>query len=127
MTTTVFVWLPLVALAGAAGAVLRHLATAMGASRGAVARAWSVAVCNLAGTAVFAAVVARQGLDWTGAPLVLVVGGGFCGGLTTFSTWMVDAVLGWLRRERRLPVVAVVDLVGQLGVGVLLAVLLLSG
>lgn len=117
------VTLPLVAVGGAAGSVVRHLAVAVGSARGPGARAAAIATCNLAGALVLAAVVGlqRPGEWW----LAAVVGAGFCGGLTTFSTWVVDGAAALQARSRAPGAVVALDLVGQLGVGVGLAWLLL--
>jgi fluoride exporter len=110
-----------VALAGAVGSVLRHEVLVLAGRPGSRGRARGVAAVNLAGAALLAAVVAAPvPPGWE-----VVVGVGFCGSLTTFSTWMVEAVL---TREagRDVRVVAAVDLVGQLAVGAGL-VLLIAG
>ncbi|HSK21724.1 MAG TPA: CrcB family protein [Egicoccus sp.] len=114
---------PLVAVGGAVGAVVRHLAVATGSARGPGARAAAIAVCNLAGAVALAAVVGLEGQgDWW---LTAVVGAGFCGALTTFSTWVVDGAASLQTRSRPPTVVVVLDLFGQLAVGVGLAWLVL--
>jgi CrcB protein len=82
-----------VAVGGALGTVARYeLALAEPVSSGHFP--WATFVANLAGSLVLGiAVVAfadtRVSAGWPRA-LVAV---GFCGGLTTFSTWMVESVL----------------------------------
>ena len=77
---------------------------------------WAIALVNLLGClvvgGVMAALHARPGAPDT-VRLFLVVG--VCGGLTTFSSWMVGDVL--LVRDGASPV-AVLDLVGSLAGGV---------
>lgn len=70
----------LVALAGAAGAVVRHELT-----NGHHAVRWTAAV-NVAGAGLLGAATVAL----TAGPL-LVLGGGLLGATTTFSTWMVQA------------------------------------
>lgn len=87
----------LVALAGAGGALLRHELT----GRADPVRA--TAAVNVVVAALFAVlVVAAED------PVLVVVGGGFLGSLTTFSTWMVQAD----RSSRPLVVATVPLLVG---------------
>jgi fluoride exporter len=105
-------------LAGAGGSVLRHEVLAWAGEPGSVDRARGVALVNLVGAlAAAAAVVAPWSPVW-----VAVVAIGFCGSLTTFSTWTVEVVLA---REagRSWVSVAALDLVGQLLVGVGLVLL----
>lgn len=81
-------------VAGAAGAVARAAIVA------ALPRPWGTSVVNVVG-AVLLGLAVGAGVD--GTPLV-IVGTGFLGGFTTFSTWMTDAV----HVPRRVAVVAVV-------------------
>ncbi|MFP5309965.1 MAG: FluC/FEX family fluoride channel [Actinomycetes bacterium] len=74
-------------LAGGAGAVLRAWAQEAAGRRG-DARRGTLAV-NLVGTALLGVLVGAQ----PPAAVLAIVGAGFCGGLTTFSTWMVQAVV----------------------------------
>lgn len=84
-----------VALGGAVGAVLRAAVALWLAS--AVARGdfpWATLTVNAIGTAILAALAA---LSLAARPLSndlqLLVGTGFCGALTTFSTFAVELVL----------------------------------
>lgn len=102
-----------VALAGAVGALVRHEVLARTSAPATLRRARAIAAVNLVGAALVAAVaVAPLPRGWT-----TILGLGFCGSLTTFSTWVVEAVLA---REagRDARVVAAVDLLAQLAVGV---------
>jgi fluoride exporter len=111
-------------LAGALGAVLRGWVQHTAGARG-HARRGTLAV-NLAGTALLGLVV---GADAPTAVLA-VVGAGLCGGLTTFSTWMVQTVTaepGSTPPPRPGPVLRRVGgAVGVLGVGVAVGVAALA-
>lgn len=104
----------LVAVAGALGALLRHAITSRAGAPGTAPRAWAVAGVNLVGAAI--AGIAVLGGDLLGARAVAVVAVGFCGALTTFSTWVLDAVLA-VEAGRDWRRVAAFDLVGQVLVG----------
>jgi fluoride exporter len=106
---------------GAAGSVLRHEVLTWAGEPGTLDRARAVALVNLVGALLAAAVVVAP---WS--PVwVAVAALGFCGSLTTFSTWTVEVVLA---REagRSWVSVAAFDLVGQLLVGVGLVLLVSS-
>jgi CrcB protein len=75
-----------VAVGGALGAVLRHLASVSLAGRGRIP--WGVLVVNVVGSFI-AGLALGLPLD---SGLTLLVLTGFCGGLTTFSTLSVDTV-----------------------------------
>ncbi|MFA9431702.1 CrcB family protein [Egicoccus sp. AB-alg2] len=109
------------AVAGALGAVVRHLAVTVGSRRGDTGRAAAIAVCNLLGALALAGLVVADRRGVVGTWSLLVVGTGFCGAVTTFSTWVVDVVAAWHGGQRHRVVLVGVDLVGQLVVGVLLA------
>lgn len=111
----------LVAVAGALGALLRHAITSRSGAPGTATRAWAVAVVNLVGAAI--AGVTVLGSDILGTQAVTVVAVGFCGALTTFSTWVLDAVLA-VEAGRDWRRVAAFDLVGQVLVGVALVTVL---
>ena len=85
----------LVALAGGAGAVARFALARLGHPD---RLPWPILVANLAGAFVAGLATSLLG----GEPLLLlVVVTGFCGGLTTFSTWMVETVQLADRRRMR--------------------------
>ncbi|GAA2171013.1 hypothetical protein GCM10009846_03330 [Agrococcus versicolor] len=102
--------LVLVAVAGGLGAVVRLALTRLGHPE---RLPWPILVANLAGA--FVAGLATRAL--AGDPLLLlVVVTGFCGGLTTFSTWMVDTVrLADRRRVRAAVANVAVTVVGGVG------------
>ncbi|MCA1943429.1 MAG: fluoride efflux transporter CrcB [Yonghaparkia sp.] len=90
-----------VAVGGALGAVLRHLASVSVAGRGRIP--WGVLVVNVAGSFI-AGLALGLPLDPTAKLIVLT---GFCGGLTTFSTLSVDTVQLILDGKRRAAAVSV--------------------
>jgi CrcB protein len=82
-----------VALGGALGTVARYelaLAEPVGSGR----FPWATFVVNVVGSLVLGVALAAL-VDPSPAAQVLrpFVGVGFCGGLTTFSTWMVESML----------------------------------
>jgi CrcB protein len=86
----------LVALGALVGAPLRLLASRV-AGRGGRDPAPGTLVVNVAGSAILGALL---GLSAVPAGVVALVGTGFCGTLTTFSTFGLDVVR--LIEERRL-------------------------
>lgn len=78
----------MLAVAAGLGACCRYAATNWG-KRCWPGRPWATLGINLAGTAIFALTI-RLALpsEWQ-----LIVTTGFCGGLTTFSTFMADIVV----------------------------------
>lgn len=72
--------------AGAVGAVLRYL----------VARStpapWGVLVVNAAGSALGGVVLGLAQLGGVSGDIRLILLGGLCGGLTTFSTFSVESI-----------------------------------
>ena len=71
----------LILLAGGLGAVLRYLCSLW------LPRPWGVLTVNVVGSFVAGLAVAALSGEWQ-----LVVLTGFCGGLTTFSTFSVETV-----------------------------------
>ena len=90
-----------VAVGGALGAVLRHLASVSVAGRGRIP--WGVLVVNVVGSFI-AGLALGLPLDPTAKLIVLT---GFCGGLTTFSTLSVDTLQLILDGKRRAAAVSV--------------------
>jgi len=74
--------------AGAAGALLRFLV----ARRFAARPVGAVLVVNVAGSAIGGAVLALAELGSVSGDIRLVLLTGFCGGLTTFSTFGVETI-----------------------------------
>lgn len=71
---------------GGVGALVRaEVAARLGVRRG-------TAVVNLVGALVLGLVVGLAGGPGVDMGSVLVLGTGFCGGLTTFSTWVLDTL-----------------------------------
>ena len=99
----------LVLLAGAVGAVIRYLVSR---SVGTVA---GVLAVNVLGSAIGGAVLALAEREYLSADLRLVLLTGFCGGLTTFSTWSVETVQLAMAGKWR---TAVVSVAGNLVLGV---------
>lgn len=98
-----------VAVGGALGAVLRHLASVSLAGRGRIP--WGVLVVNVAGSFI-AGLALGLPLDPTVKLIVLT---GFCGGLTTFSTLSVDTLQLILDGKRR---AAAVSMLLNLALGI---------
>jgi len=110
-----------VAVGGALGAVLRHLASVSLAGRGRIP--WGVLVVNVVGSFI-AGLALGLPLDPTWQLIVLT---GFCGGLTTFSTLSVDTLQLILDGKRRAAAVSVL-LTLALGIpAVLLGLALAAG
>ena len=78
-----------VATGAVGGALARHYA---GRGRG----PWGTAAINIGGSFVLGAVVAASSLS---PRTKLLLGTGFCGSFTTFSTYSVEAVRMWEARE----------------------------
>jgi len=104
-----------VALAGACGAVARAWVGGQ-VQRRCARRGVGTAVVNLVGAFALGLWLALA----PGPAAVEVVGTGFLGAFTTFSTWMVEAALGW-GEGRRLAVA--VEVAATLVAGVVLAAL----
>jgi len=91
--------LALVAAAGGLGAVARYGVNAL-LARAAPRFPWGVLVVNVLGSALGGAglgglvvwITARGGGHWDAVAVALILLTGFCGGLTTFSTFAVDTV-----------------------------------
>ena len=102
MTTPPRAWIVVaVALGGALGTVIRYelaLAEPVGSGQ----FPWATFTVNLVGSLVLGIALVAF-VDERGAAVFLrpLVGVGFCGGLTTFSTWMVESAL--LARDGETP------------------------
>ena len=104
----------LVLLGGALGAPVRYVVDLMVQSRHDSVLPWGTFVVNAAGSLVLGAtaggVVAAGGPDW----VLTLAGTGFCGALTTFSTFSFETVR--LAEERALGAAAV-NVAGSVVVG----------
>jgi len=95
----------LAAACGGLGAAARYLID-IGVARVSRSRfPWGVMVINITGSLVLGVVVGML------PDAAFVVGAGFLGGYTTFSTAMIDAISLWRDGEQR---AAVVDVAGML-------------
>lgn len=106
--------------AGALGAVLRFLVARAFATRA----VWAVLVVNVVGSAIGGAVLALAERGSMSADIRLILLTGFCGGLTTFSTFgaeTIQLVLGGKAKVALLSVLANL----ALGVGAASAIYLL--
>jgi fluoride exporter len=113
MNISGWVWVG-IALAGAAGAVARFVVDGVVLTRTGGRLPWGTALVNLTGAFVL-------GLIAGAAPshaIALVLGTGFLGAYTTFSTWMLESLL--LAESGRTRA-ATVNLAGQLVAGFALA------
>lgn len=97
---------------GLAGAVQRRLGST---------RPWGTAAVNLCGAAALGVLMGLNLRGVGGDALVRVVGTGFLGGFTTFSTWMVETVRLTDEAGAAGLRAGLVNLVGMLVVGVLAA------
>ena len=104
----------LVLLGGSLGAPVRYVVDLMVQSRHDSVLPWGTFVVNAAGSLVLGAtaggVAAAGGPDW----VLTLVGTGFCGALTTFSTFSFETVR--LAEERAL-MAAAVNVAGSVVVG----------
>ncbi len=77
-------------VAGALGTVLRYVTARALAPRSRFP--WAVLVVNVVGSAIGGVVLGLATIGGVDAGIRLIVLTGFCGGLTTFSTWSVETV-----------------------------------
>lgn len=105
-----------VLVAGALGAVLRYLVSRFFAPRPGNFP-WAVLVVNVVGSAIGGAVLGLAQAGLVSADLRLILLTGFCGGLTTFSTFSVETIQLVLEGKTR-SALASVALNLVLGVGV---------
>ena len=111
----------LVALGAAAGAVLRHLAeTAFGPDRW-TAFPWPTFAVNVVGSFILGVVAAAHARGAVSTDVLLLVGAGGCGALTTYSGFAYRVVEENLAERRRLAstyvVASVVFCVGAAALG----------
>ncbi|MGF2949148.1 fluoride efflux transporter FluC [Microbacterium alcoholitolerans] len=111
MTPLIFL---LAAACGGLGAGARYLVDVGVAHLAGTRFPWGVMVINITGSLALGVVVGAL------PAAAFVVGAGFLGGYTTFSTAMLDSVALWRDGERA---ASVVNVLGMLAAGVLAAVL----
>jgi CrcB protein len=103
-----------VAIAGAVGAVARLVVDGRVLARTRGRLPWGTAVINLSGAFVLGVIVGAA----PSHEVVLIVGTGFLGAYTTFSTWMLETLLlGESGRSNA----AIINIAGQLVAGLALA------
>lgn len=74
------------------GALARHVLASSVMRRTTGAHPWGTATVNLLGAVALGLLAGLHGADRIGTEVLTVVGAGFLGGFTTFSTWMVESV-----------------------------------
>jgi CrcB protein len=82
----------LVCLAGAAGAVARFVIDGAFRARYRTTFPWPTILINITGSLLLGILTGLVIYHRTGKDVVLVIGTGFCGGYTTFSTAMFETV-----------------------------------
>lgn len=80
----------LILAGGAVGAVVRYLVARMLGKRGALP--WAVLTVNVVGCAIGGTALGLADTALIGQELAVILLGGVAGGLTTFSTWSVEAI-----------------------------------
>lgn len=112
-------------VAGALGAVVRHEVTErLGRRRS--TWPWGTVVVNVVGAAALGVLAAGTLAGWVPDEWLTVVGTGFCGAFTTFSTWIVDSLELAGGPGGRGLAAGSANLVGQLAVGALVATVVLG-
>lgn len=111
MSAAVFV---LLSLAGGIGAVARFVADGLVRSRVAGAMPWGTVLINVTGSLLLGLVTGMLGAQLLSPELQVMLGAGFLGGYTTFSTASVETAR--LLQERRV-LYALGNLLGSLVVG----------
>lgn len=110
--------------AGALGAVLRFLVARAFASRA----VWAVLVVNVAGSAIGGAVLGLAQHGDVSPDIRLVLLSGFCGGLTTFSTFGVETIQLVLGGKARVALVSVAaNLILGIGAATLAFLFIIAG
>lgn len=108
-------WL-LVALGAAVGAPLRYLTDRWVASHHNSVFPWGTFTVNIAGSAILGAIMGLFAAGLLSSPLRLLVAMGFCGALTTYSTFSYETVR---LAEDGARLIAVANVTGTLFAGVL--------
>lgn len=107
-----------VLLAGAAGAVVRFCVSRILAAR--TTFPWAVLLVNAVGSALGGVVLGLTEAGAVSADVRLILLTGFCGGLTTFSTFSVETIQLVLDGKGR---TAAVSVFSNLALGILVAAL----
>ncbi len=113
-------------LAGALGAWARYEVAGWVQRRTRSSWPRGTAAVNLAGGVALGLLVAAQQADLLGQGWITVMGTGFCGAFTTFSTWMVETVHLTQEAGRGGIRSGLLNLLGQLMAGTLAALALLA-
>lgn len=100
-------WL-LVALGAAVGAPLRYLTDRFVQARHSSRFPWGTFAANMAGCAILGAIAGTSTAPHVSHELQLLIGTGFCGALTTYSTFSYETLLLAQRGARLLAVANVV-------------------
>lgn len=79
-------------VASGLGALVRHVLASLVMRRTSGRHPWGTATVNLVGAVALGVVAGQHAAGLVGADVLTVVGAGFLGGFTTFSTWMVESV-----------------------------------
>ncbi|UEJ83862.1 fluoride efflux transporter CrcB [Brachybacterium halotolerans subsp. kimchii] len=111
MSAAIFV---LLSLAGGVGAVARFVVDGIVRSRVSGAMPWGTVLINISGSLLLGLVTGMLGAQLLSPELQVVLGAGFLGGYTTFSTASVETAR--LLQERRV-LYALGNLLGSLVVG----------
>lgn len=108
----------LVLVGSAAGALLRYL-TALLVTRGGSTFPWATLGVNVVGSLVLGGTAAAASAGSVPAWVLVLVGTGLCGGLTTFSTFGYETVR---LVEERMHLAAAVSVLAGLGLGLVAVV-----
>ena len=124
----------LLALAGGLGAVSRFVADALVARHNPFRVPLGTMLINITGSLLLGILTGLLALgppESTGATMKAIVGTGFCGGYTTFSTASVEIVRLWTAEGRdtgvRYAAATLIGSVGAAGLGLGLGHLILTG
>ena len=112
--------------AGAIGAWLRYEIAGWLQSRTGSALPIGTGVVNILGTILFAALVALHQKDALSSEILFVLGVGFAGAFTTFSTWMVETGKILAEGGRMRFGLASVNVIGQFAVALLAGLLVFT-
>jgi CrcB protein len=113
-------------VASGAGSAARYGLAGTVQRRTRTTRPWGTAVVNLAGALVLGLLAGLHATGHLHVDIVTVAGTGFCGGFTTFSTWMVESVRLGEEGSGAGLAAALVNVAGMLVVGVAAAALAMT-